>query len=116
MYKVYILKTAFFHLLIRYNKARIINVIELFLTSFNHQLLRLNLIIHLYTERHQTDVERVLGDQTKWKDLTDFIIGYCNDTLLIIDMSGEPHVVTRHGTFVQQYLTRVNQVTILIKH
>jgi len=56
----------------------------------NHQLLRLNLIIHLYTECYQTDVERALREESKW--------------------SGEPHVVTKHGTFVQQYLTRVNQV------
>jgi len=72
------------------------------------QLVRLDLIGHLYKERYQAD----LINQLRYNgihSLPNFINEICKD-LTTINFNMVPHIVSRKGEFVQNYLKRVNDV------
>jgi len=72
------------------------------------QLVRLDLIDHLYKERYQADLIDILSDNGV-QSLPNFIQEFCMD-LTTVNFNMVPHIVLRKGEFVQNYLARVNDV------
>jgi len=72
------------------------------------QLLRYDLIRHFYTELHQSDLDTLIQDKTSFNSVETFISSCC-DNLISIQHNGEPHLVSRDGTFLQKYLRRAIQ-------
>jgi len=76
----------------------------------HHQLVRLELLDNLYSERYQSSLlspsTSGLGSLDR---LGNIISRHCHN-LIIISFNKEPHVVTKHGPFVLSYLARLHQV------
>ena len=83
-------------------------ILHIFLMWQLDQLLRYDLIRHFYTELHQSDLDTLILDKTSFNSVETFISSCC-DNLISIQHNGEPHLVSRDGTFLQKYLRRAIQ-------